>query len=233
MYENKLGLLPGLVLVAAGKGVRFGGDVPKQFRLLDGMPVYLTAFRKFLPFTDPVVIVVPEGWVEQICDQISECPWVSSGKTDVRVIAGGKSRQESVLKGLRILKGKCTHVLIHDAARPFISSTLITRVISAMLEYGAAIPMELVTDTVKSVKDNMVVGTLDRRELRRAQTPQGSKLKQLLDASEKAAREGFTGTDESSLLEREGLPVRAVEGEKMNIKITWEEDLDWRNEHEA
>ena len=102
-----------------------------------------------------------------------------------------------------------------------------------MLEFGAAIPMEPVTDTVKRVEDNMVVRTLDRSNLRSAQTPQGSELQPLLEASEKAAGDGFAGTDESSLLEREGIPVRAVEGEKSNIKITWREDLDWRNENET
>jgi len=233
IYENKLRLLPGLVLVAAGKGQRFGGDVPKQFRLVEGTPIYLKALLKFVSFTDQIVIVVPRDWEGQISDQVMECPALARANVSIQVVPGGKTRQESVLRGLKCLRDKCTHVLIHDAARPFVCSSLITRVISAMLEYGAAIPMEPVTDTVKRVEDNMVVRTLDRSSLRSAQTPQGSELRQLLKASERAAEDGFIGTDESSLLEREGLPVRAVEGDKQNIKITWKEDLDWRNDNEA
>jgi len=124
-------------------------------------------------------------------------------------------------------------VLVHDAVRPFVSRALIARVISGMVEHGAAIPMEPVTDTVKVVKGNMVVETLDRSVLRQAQTPQGSELQQLLDASEKAAEDGFIGTDESSILERMGLPVWVVEGEKTNLKITWKGDLDRRDMDET
>ena len=89
------------------------------------------------------------------------------------------------------------------------------------------------SDTVKVVRGNMIVETLDRSALWRAQTPQGSSLKQLLEASEKAEEEGFAATDESGLLERSGFRVRAVKGEKGNIKITWKEDLNWRNVDET
>ncbi len=233
MAETKINSFPGLVLVAAGKGLRYGGDVPKQFLSLGGVPVYLAALKKFLSCTGPVVIVVPGDWVNPVRDQVDCFLGESAHKAEIQVIAGGANRQESVLTGLRCLHGKCKYVLVHDAVRPFLSTELIRRINSAMLEFGAAVPMEAVTDTVKVIKDNMVVETLDRNKLWRAQTPQGSELQLLLDASEKAAEDGFFGTDESSLLERYGLPVRAVEGEKSNIKITWKDDLDWRNADET
>lgn len=233
MVETEMERSSGLILVAAGKGLRYGGTVPKQFLSLGGVPVYLAALQKFLPCTGRIVIVVPDNWIKPVSDQANNFFGSSVHSAEIQIIAGGITRQESVLKGLRCLHGKCRHVLVHDAVRPFLSTALITRVISAMLEYGAAVPMEPVTDTVKVIKGNMVVETLDRGMLWRAQTPQGSELQQLLDASEKALEEGFTGTDESGLLERAGLPVRAVEGEKSNIKITWKDDLDWRKADET
>ena len=197
------------------------------------MPVYLESLRKFLPFVAVTVIVVPSDRLEMAISQVESFRKNLDSAIEIQVTAGGKTRQESVLKGLKCLPGKCRYVLVHDAVRPYLSSRLITRVIGAMLEYGAALPLEQVTDTVKVVKDDMVVETLDRSLLWRAQTPQGSDLQQLLDAAEKASEDGFTGTDESSLLERAGIPVRAVEGEKSNIKITWEEDLNWRVQDET
>lgn len=233
MNELKAENSTGLVLVAAGSGSRFGGDIPKQFLPLHGNPVYLESLRKFLPFTAVIVIVVPDKWVEPVIRQVENFIRGTVPEIDIQVIAGGETRQESVLKGLRCLHGKCRYVLVHDAVRPYLSSSLITRVIGAMREYGAALPLEQVTDTVKVVKDGMVVETLDRSLLWRAQTPQGSDLQQLLDASEQASKDGFAGTDESSLLERAGIQVRAVEGEKSNIKITWEEDLNRRVQDET
>jgi 2-C-methyl-D-erythritol 4-phosphate cytidylyltransferase len=229
MAENSTGL----VLVAAGSGSRFGGDVPKQFRSLDGIPVYLASLLKFLPFTGVAVILVPEDRVEMAIGQVHGFREIMDSEIDILVTAGGRTRQESVLKGLRCLQGKCRYVLVHDAVRPYLSGSLIARVIGAMQEYGAALPLEQVTDTVKVVKDGMVVETLDRSLLWRAQTPQGAVLQHLLDASEQASADGFTGTDESCLLEREGIPVRAVEGEKSNIKITWEDDLNRRVQDET
>jgi len=225
--------LPGLVLVAAGRGDRFGGSVPKQFKLLNGVPVYLASLRKFISVTDRIVIVVPRDWIEPVTDQIRVFLENVTLGTEIEVISGGTTRQESVLKGLRRLEGKCDCVLVHDAVRPFLSRALITRVIKATERYGAAVPLEPVTDTVKVVRGNMIVETLDRSALWRAQTPQGSSLKQLLEASEKAEEEGFAATDESGLLERSGFRVRAVKGEKGNIKITWKEDLNWRNVDET
>ncbi len=233
MIETGTYNTPGLVLVAAGKGCRFGGNVPKQFLLLDEKPVYLSSLRKFVPFTNRITVVVPDNWVKQVCDQLIRFREESAQHACIQVIAGGSTRQESVLKGLQSLRGQCSHVLVHDAVRPFVSRALIARVISGMFEHGAAIPMEPVTDTVKVVKGNMVVETLDRSVLRQAQTPQGSEFRQLLDASEKAAADGFMGTDESSILERLDLPVFVVEGEKSNIKITWKEDLDRRDMDET
>ncbi len=231
--EDGRNQLTGLVLVAAGQGSRFGGKIPKQFRLLDGEPLYLAALRKFLPFTRRIVIVVPESWTVPVREEVSRLLEECARGSEAEIIQGGATRPESVLKGLRCLQGQCSHVIVHDAVRPFLTGALISRVIRATLEYGAAVPLEPVIDTIKVVRDHIVVDTLDRNILWRAQTPQGSELEQLLEASEKAWEKGFAATDESALLERAGLEVRAVEGENANIKITWKEDLAWRDVDET
>lgn len=216
----------GLVLVAAGKGIRFGGGVPKQFHLLSGEPVYAVALRKFLSIIGQAVVVVPKDMVESVAREIKRYFPDSADNARIVVTAGGESRHESVHNGLLVLDEKCSHVLVHDAARPFLSESLIVRVAEATLEFGAAVPLSPVTDTVKMVSNGMVRKTMDRELLWKAQTPQGAERDQLINLSQKALDAGFKATDESSLLEREGLAVRAVEGEEGNIKITWKKDLD-------
>lgn len=218
----------GLVLAAAGRGSRFGGSTPKQFRLLqNGLPVYLTALEKFIPRVRKLVVVVSGDLLKQAESEVSAFLGNRSFAGDWLIVEGGDSRQESVVRGLRSLSALgCSHVLVHDAARPFLGGALIDRVIEATYSFGAAIPLEPLPDTIKVTRDGFVEKTLNRDLLGRAQTPQGSELIQLLEAAERALSERFPATDESILLEREGFKVKAVAGEKANIKITWQDDLE-------
>lgn len=211
----------GLVLVAGGLGSRFGSNVPKQFWEIDGKPLYLRALEPFMDLVVEAVVVVPAGWEKKISGQVrSLCP-----RIPIQIQAGGFTRQESVSSGLKKLSSDTEYVLVHDAARPFVSSGLIEIIVQNTRKHGACIPVLPVRDTVKMVEDSIVVRTVDRRPLHLTQTPQGFELQLLMRAVETAQAEGFQGTDESSLVEHIGETVHVVEGEAHNIKVTWLEDL--------
>jgi len=212
----------GLVLAAAGVGSRFGSSVPKQFWELNGKPIYLHALEPFLGLVLEAVVVVPAEWENRISAQLRAL----SLHTPVRVQVGGSTRQESVSFGLQKLASSMECVLVHDAARPYVSQGLIEAVVEGTTKHGACIPVVPVCDTIKEVKETIVARTIDRNGLYLTQTPQGFDLKLLKRALEKAEAEGFQGTDESSLVEKIGGLVYVVEGESRNHKVTWMEDLE-------
>ena len=213
--------LIGLILAAAGAGSRFGGDIPKQFSSMSGKPLYLHALEPFVEFFDEAVMVVPEAWKDRVEEQIQLLPY--RGKLLLQT--GGPERQDSVYRGLSWLSDSIQIVLVHDAARPFVSQGLIARVVEQTRQGGACVPALPPRDTVKEVDFLKVLRTLDRRRLRLAQTPQGFEINLLRRALEQAQKEDFYGTDEASLVERLGAPVYVVAGEPENIKVTWKEDL--------
>lgn len=209
----------GLILAAAGAGSRFGSTVPKQFLPLDGVPVYLRALEPFESLVDHAVVVVPPDWKERV-----SCKTQGIWQGRITVEAGGDQRQDSVKRGLAALPtGEI--VLVHDAARPFVTVQLIQRVIDEVRRSGACIPGLPVSQTVKEVAGSIVVRTIDRARLVLAQTPQGFRRDLLLGAFAQAVEDGFYGTDESILLERLGIPVTVVDGEPGNTKITFRNDL--------
>jgi 2-C-methyl-D-erythritol 4-phosphate cytidylyltransferase/2-C-methyl-D-erythritol 2,4-cyclodiphosphate synthase len=212
-----------VVVVAAGKGTRVGGDMPKQFRRI-GDDIMLR--RTLLTFVEaPMVgliqpVIRPED--RDLFDEAAE-------NLDLLAPAvGGATRQASVRAGLEALSAhEPDIVLVHDAARPFASQALIVRAIEAAQKAGAAVPGLPVTDTVKTVDaQGFVAATLERATLRTIQTPQGFAYAQLLDAHRRAtaqAREDFT--DDAALAEWAGMKVAVFEGEPGNIKITNAEDF--------
>ena len=212
----------GLILAAAGSGSRFGSGVPKQFLELHGKPVYLVALEAFLPFVGEAVVVVPAAMKVQVQRQLDTCDFPFTPY----VAVGGDRRQDSVQSGLEYLSKQVNWVMVHDAARPFASEGLIGRVLEGTHQYGACIPILPVCDTVKVVEADFIVETLDRESLGLAQTPQGFERSLLEEAFSEGARLGIEGTDEASLVERLGYKVRVVAGEKNNVKITWQSDLD-------
>lgn len=209
-----------LVLVAAGSGTRIGGDLPKQFLHLRGEAVYLHALRPFLPFVGETVVVVPAGWEAKVQAQVNEL----SGHT-IRVVEGGGLRQESVLRGLESLSDEPKFVLIHDAARPFVSADLVRSVAGTTRSHGACIPVLRMRDTVKQTRGDVIERTIPRDDLCFAQTPQGFSIAVLREAFERALEDGFQATDDASLVERLGIEVRVVPGSAENLKLTWPRDL--------
>lgn len=226
-----------VILPAAGLGTRMGrssaettGTSRKQFMLLDGAPILLHTVRKFAAsdrVREIVVALRPEdlGWVGDLLrEQIRS-------KT-VRVVEGGNSRQESVERGLAAVSPETDLVAVHDAVRPFIDLESIEKVIDEAAECGAAIVGIVPVDTVKQVTGAQATGakirsTISRERLVLAQTPQVFRYDLLKQAFEAARRDGFVGTDESSLVERlDQVEVRVVMGSDRNIKITKPGDMD-------
>ena len=211
----------GLVLAAAGSGSRFGSDTPKQFIPLEGKPLYLHSLERFSSFFEVAVLVLPEGWKEKVETQVRSLSY----RDRLILEIGGPRHQDSVYQGLNRLGKDIEMVLVHDAARPFTSSELISSVIEQTREYEACVPVVPVRDTLKQVSDGRIVRTLDRDGLSLVQTPQGFEIELLKRAFQQAIQDGFYGTDEATLVERLGSPVHVVAGESSNFKVTCKEDL--------
>lgn len=213
------------VVVAAGHGERMGGPVRKQYLPLAGRPVLAqTLAALWQPGLLGGIVLVTAAGDEDYCrNEIIE-RW---GLAGVRaVVAGGRRRQDSVTAGLAVLPGDTRWVVVHDGVRPFVSGELLRRVLEAARGFGAAVPGFCPVDTVKVVDgEGFVQSTPDRRALRAVQTPQVFRRDWLEEAHRRAAAEDWEASDDAGLLERCGYPVRVVEGERWNIKLTTPEDL--------
>jgi 2-C-methyl-D-erythritol 4-phosphate cytidylyltransferase len=166
---------------------------------------------------DIILVLRSESLQTRLCDKFGKI---------TATTPGGRERQDSVLAGFKCLDCRDKDiVLVHDGVRPLVSSDLISRVIAAAQEKGAAVPVIPLEDTVKQVHNESIVQTLDRSDLKRAQTPQGFHYIILKAALEKVRQDSYQGTDEASLVERLGYTVQAVSGEASNIKITTPGDL--------
>ncbi len=221
-----------VILPAAGLGTRMGRTVPeeagasrKQFMLLDGSPILLHTIRKF----------VSSAWVAEIVVALraEDIEWVSDllrredFSKPVRLVEGGDSRQQSVENALATLAPEIELVAVHDAVRPFIEHDILDKVFAEAAETGAAIVGIVPVDTVKQVHRNKVRATIPRERLILTQTPQVFRYELLRQAFDRAREDGFTGTDESSLVERlEQVEVSVVAGSDRNIKITKPSDMD-------
>ena len=203
------------VIVAAGSGLRMGGPVKKQFRLLGGKPVlaHTLAAAEAAEAVDAVVLVLGAGETFPVGD----FPKVRA------VVTGGATRTDSVRAGLLALPPETEVVLIHDGVRPLASPALFARVAELALEKGACIPVLPVADTMKAVDEaGRVRQTLRRDELVRVQTPQGFR-RAVIEAA--YARAGQGATDDAALVEVAGFPVWTVAGEESNEKLTTPRDL--------
>ncbi|MDX6499217.1 MAG: 2-C-methyl-D-erythritol 4-phosphate cytidylyltransferase [Blastocatellia bacterium] len=213
------------IVVAAGKGTRLGGNRPKQFLELDGIPVVIRTLRQFerCREIDEVVAVLP---AEETAGFQSLAQQFELRKL-AHVIGGGETRAQSVQRGLASID-EAEIVAVHDGVRPFVTPEEIDQVVAAARIGGAAILVAAVADTIKDIKDGRVIGTLSRTNLRRALTPQCFRfdlLKRAYDRLLEIQAEGIEVTDDCLLVERLGLEIVAVEGSARNIKITREEDL--------
>ena len=206
------------IIAAGGTGRRLGASVPKQLLELGDRSILQRSVDAFVthPQVDEVVVVLPDALAAQPPE------WLGR----VRVVAGGDRRQDSVANAVDALDDRSDVVLVHDAARPFVTAEVISRTIAAAAEYGAAVAAVPVHDTVKRVDDaRVIVETLPRQDIFLAQTPQGFRRDVLREAVA-LGRQGVAATDEAALAERAGHAVKVVDGDAANVKITTAADLD-------
>jgi 2-C-methyl-D-erythritol 4-phosphate cytidylyltransferase/2-C-methyl-D-erythritol 2,4-cyclodiphosphate synthase len=213
------------IILAGGAGKRLKAHVAKQYLFLDHMPVLvhtLTVFQKS-KVIDNIVLALPPDDLVSVRQELID----KYGLTKVTtIVAGGKTRQDSVRNSLAAINGKCDVVVIHDAVRPLVTQKLIIQVVAAAKTAGAASAGVKAKDTIKEIqKDNMVTATIPRQNLWLTQTPQAFKFELLKKACKTAYDEKFYGTDDASLVERIGKKVKMIEGSYENIKITTSEDL--------
>ncbi len=215
----------GVIIVAAGQGTRIGGEVPKQFRPIAGVPMVLRALRPFVahPEVARVALVLPPPDVTRLPPFLAEVV----GERLI-VVAGGPARGDSVRAGLDGLGEECTVLLVHDAARPFVERSVIDAVIAHARGGEAAIAAVPLADTLKEARaadPARIERTIPRERLWRAQTPQGFPRSMLAAAYARAALEGIPGSDDAELVERSGSPVRLVPDSPRNLKVTTPDDL--------
>ncbi|MEK6604773.1 MAG: 2-C-methyl-D-erythritol 4-phosphate cytidylyltransferase [Nitrospirota bacterium] len=213
------------VVPAGGTGKRMGAGTPKQFLMLDGVPMMLHALRVLerAPGVTEVILVVPKEERERALNEVVERYGL---KKVLKVVPGGATRQESVQHGLNEVDEDVEIVVVHDAVRPFITEDRIERSIEAARQHGGAIVAVPMKDTPKQAgPDRLIQRTLDRTDLWLAQTPQTFRRALVAEAYRKAAIAHVHATDDAALVERLGHTVAIVEGSWENIKITTPEDM--------
>ncbi len=209
-----------VIVLAAGRGERMDATIPKALMTLGGATIVARAVDRACAAASvsSVVVVAPPGWEDAVRRLL--------GPSCVdAVVAGGATRQASVRAGLSVVPSEVGQVICHDAARALASSGLFERTLEALEGWDGVVPVLPMIDTVKRVRDGRIEGTELRGALAVAQTPQAFTAAVLREAHERALRDGFDGTDDSVLLERAGYRVRAIEGERTNLKITTQQDI--------
>lgn len=219
------------LILAAGSGTRLSSATSgtrKQFLAWQGAPLYWHSAKALasVPAMAGLVFVFPLEELEERRKEISDLSKHNDLGVNIAIVPGGDSRRASSRKGLEAVPPDCDYVLIHDAARPFVTPSLTLRIIKA-LQNGArtVVPAVPVKDTVRMVGDDGLVTTLDRSRLHAVQTPQGFPRDVLFRAHSRAEKEAWTVTDDASMAERLGETVTLVPGDEANTKITTPEDL--------
>ena len=212
------------VIVAAGKGKRMGTEISKQFLPLCGKEILAHTVEKFenAKKIRDIVLVTGEDSLQDVKEMTMEYGW----KKVAFVVAGGKERQDSVWNGLQAVSEDTEIVLIHDGVRPFVTEEILKDSIETAMEMGGCVAGVPAKDTIKVCnEENIAVATPDRSTLWQIQTPQTFRRELILQAYAQAKEDGFAGTDDASLAEYSGYPVKVIMGSYRNIKITTKEDL--------
>ncbi len=212
------------IVLAGGSGIRLGGDVPKQFLVLDGKPLVIHALEQFenCDSISDIIIVCRETHVE-ILDKMIKKNRIKKVKC---IVPGGDTRQKSSFIGVKNCSTDTHVVLIHDAVRPFIDIGLIEDIIAKTIESGAVIPVVDVICTIIREKKDMSIESTDRQELKVVQTPQGFQYKIIYEAHKKALETGVADvTDDCNLVMLLGDKISTIRGREYNIKITDRKDL--------
>ena len=223
------------IIPAAGLGTRMSGGkagkgVSKQFTHLAGTPILIHTLRRFgaHPRVDEIFVALRKNEIANFQKQLDAEPYAAK----VKLVVGGENRQESVANALAVVKATEHHdvVLVHDGVRPFVDAKIISECIAAAEKHGAVMVGLPAVDTIKLVERTaegaIISSTIPRERVVLAQTPQGFRYTVIQKAFESAQAEGFTGTDEASLVERIGHPVMVVMGSPRNIKITSPADME-------
>lgn len=211
------------VIPAAGRGLRFGSEVPKQYLPLRGRSLLEHAIERFLRQTEVANVVVAVGseWRSHLQDVVERRGWHR-----VEIVEGGATRQQSVRNAISVASESGAElVAIHDAVRPFFRDATFRAVLAAARETGAAIPGLPLRATIHRVEDDAIVETLDRTALVAAQTPQCFRTALIRDLLDETIRDDVDFTDEAALVANRGHRVAVVEGDAVNVKVTTPEDL--------
>ncbi|QOX65420.1 2-C-methyl-D-erythritol 2,4-cyclodiphosphate synthase [Anoxybacterium hadale] len=213
-----------VIIPAAGSGSRMGGGIPKQYGKLGGMSILARTVKAFADQNEihDIIIVTNGDFIGRCRKELSALRLLGKVRA---IIPGGKERQDSIYEAVRQLPDDVDIVLVHDGVRPFVTGELIRRTIEIAKEQGAAVAAVPVKDTVKTVENNYLTKTLDRKRLYSVQTPQGFRRELLVRAYEEAFRNNYYGTDDAFLVERIGEKSHIVRGDYYNIKITTMEDI--------
>ena len=213
------------IIAAAGKGTRMGANISKQYLNLEGKPILIHTLRAFdnCPLINEIILVISPN-EETLCKDLILKPY--SFKKNIKIAYGGDERQESIYNGLKYIDTATEVIAIHDGARPLITQEIIVNSIESAAIYGAVIAAVPVKDTIKVADSKgFVADTPVRKRLWAAQTPQTFTKEILFNAYEKAMKENYFGTDDSTLVERLGIRVKLIPGSYDNIKITTPHDL--------
>lgn len=215
-------IMNSVVIAAGGSGSRMGSEIPKQFLPLCGVPVVVRTLKKFERCTlvDEIIIVTNNCYIDHMQGLVES---FKINKVTV-VTEGGRSRQESVMNGLKYVRGE--YVFVHDAARPLVTEEQIERVILAAHKFGAAALGISAKDTLKEAdEENVILSTIDRVNKFLIQTPQGAKTDVLYKAHKHAAENNISVTDDCALLELNNQKVKIIDGSALNLKLTTPDDM--------
>ena len=218
------------IVVAGGRGERFASsdELPKQFLMLEGEPVFIWSLKVFCqhPQVETVVLVVLADLLKSFEENVHR--HLANYADKVKFVTGGRVRQASVLAGLEYLADRGRppkFVLIHDAVRPFVDVSDVDKVIAGLEENRGCTLALPISDTLKQVEGDLVTGTLVRQGLYSVQTPQGADFSSLVNAHRFLDRMGIETTDDASVLERMGVQVNIIIGSPRNFKITTAQDF--------
>jgi 2-C-methyl-D-erythritol 4-phosphate cytidylyltransferase len=211
------------LIMAAGRGERFAGGATKQLALVGGRPMVAWSIERLANFSDieHVLLVIPPAQTDAWRITLAE----PSGELVDGVVEGGERRQDSVKIGVEALPEATTHVLIHDAARPCLSSELLARIIEALHTNDAVVPVTRAVDTLAVDSGGVIDAIVDRTNIACVQTPQAFEKQLALRAHRKAFADGLHSSDDGSLVLALGEKVKTVPGDRTNIKVTYEEDI--------
>ncbi|MCK8061351.1 MULTISPECIES: 2-C-methyl-D-erythritol 4-phosphate cytidylyltransferase [unclassified Fusibacter] len=213
-----------VIIPAAGMGKRMGAQVNKQLLQIEGQTITALTIRQFLAqknIAEVILVVNPDD--RSAMSSVIE----SLGKieTPVKMVDGGKERVDSVMSGIGAVDATCTHVFVHDGARPFVDKELLNRLMRSLEEHDAVVPVVASKDTLKWMTSQHIDRTIDRNHVYRVQTPQCFTLEVANRLKEHAASSGNTFTDEASICEDLGIRVYGAVGSEWNIKLTTPEDM--------